>query len=85
MAAWASVVRSWLRGKGVAVRPNAYPHHATTEMTLTCYRAEKIKEDYTYVCQDIVKEFKKYDGDPYRYFARFDGEDSVTGKVCLHP
>lgn len=43
--------------------------------------AEKIKEDYTYVCQDIVKEFKKYDTDPYRYFARFAGEHSVTGRV----
>ncbi|KAL1405245.1 Actin-related protein 3 [Vanrija albida] len=42
--------------------------------------AEKIKEDYTYVCQDIVKEFKKYDTDPYRYFARFAGEHSVTGR-----
>ncbi|KAL7418531.1 Actin-related protein 3 [Cryptotrichosporon argae] len=42
--------------------------------------AEKIKEDYTYVCQDIVKEFKKYDADPYRYFARFAGEHSVTGR-----
>ena len=44
-------------------------------------RAEKIKEDYTYVCQDIVKEFKKYDADPYKYFARFAGEHSVTGRV----
>ena len=43
--------------------------------------AEKIKEDYTYVCQDIVKEFKKYDADPYRYFARYSGEHSVTGRV----
>lgn len=43
--------------------------------------AEKIKEDYTYVCQDIVKEFKKYDADPYKYFARFAGEHSVTGRV----
>ncbi|TXT04904.1 hypothetical protein VHUM_03987 [Vanrija humicola] len=42
--------------------------------------AEKIKEDYTYVCQDIVKEFKKYDADPYKYFARFSGEHSVTGR-----
>jgi len=42
--------------------------------------AEKIKEDYTYVCQDIVKEFKKYDTDPYKYFARFAGEHSVTGR-----
>ncbi|CAK9787449.1 putative actin-like protein 3 [Cutaneotrichosporon oleaginosum] len=42
--------------------------------------AEKIKEDYTYVCQDIVKEFRKYDADPYKYFARFSGEHSVTGR-----
>lgn len=42
--------------------------------------AEKIKEDYTYVCQDIVKEIKKYDADPYKYFARFAGENSVTGR-----
>jgi actin-related protein 3 len=52
-------------------------------MELTIHRAEKIKEDYTYVCQDIVKEFKKYDADPYKYFARFSGEHSVTGRVCL--
>lgn len=42
--------------------------------------AEKIKEDYTYVCQDIVREFKKYDADPYKYFARYAGEHSVTGR-----
>jgi len=47
--------------------------------------AEKIKEDYTYVCQDIVKEFKKYDSDPYKYFARFAGEHSVTGRVSGSP
>ena len=46
--------------------------------------AEKIKEDYTYVCQDIVKEFKRYDTDPYKYFARFSGEHSVTGRVSRH-
>lgn len=45
--------------------------------------AEKIKEDYTYVCQDIVKEFRKYDADPYKYFARFSGEHSVTGRVSV--
>jgi hypothetical protein len=33
------------------------------------------------VCQDIVKEFRKYDADPYKYFARFSGEHSVTGRV----
>ncbi|CAE6426658.1 unnamed protein product [Rhizoctonia solani] len=42
--------------------------------------AQKVKEDYSYVCQDIVKEFRKYDTDPYKYFARFEGEHSVTGR-----
>ena len=45
------------------------------------HSAEKIKEDHTYVCQDIVKEFKRYDADPYKYFVRFAGEHSVTGRV----
>ena len=51
-----------------------------TYVQLLINSAEKIKEDYTYVCQDIVKEFKKYDTDPYKYFARFAGEHSVTGR-----
>jgi len=42
--------------------------------------AQKIKESYSYVCQDIVKEFRKYDADPYKFFQRFDGEHSVTGR-----
>jgi hypothetical protein len=54
--------------------------HERVELTTS---AEKIKEDYTYVCQDIVKEFKKYDADPYKYFARFAGEHSVTGRVSV--
>jgi hypothetical protein len=45
--------------------------------------AGKVKENYTYVCQDIVKEFRKYDAEPYKYFERFDGEHSVTGRVRL--
>lgn len=43
--------------------------------------AAKVKEDYSYVCQDIVKEFRKYDEEPYKYFQRYDGEHSVTGRV----
>jgi actin-related protein 3 len=46
--------------------------------------ASKVKEDYSYVCQDIVKEFRKYDAEPYKYFERYDGEHSVTGKVYSH-
>ena len=45
--------------------------------------ASKIKENYSYVCQDIVKEFRKYDSDPYNMFQRYTGEHSVTGKVCV--
>jgi actin-related protein 3 len=44
--------------------------------------AGKVKEDYSYVCQDIVKEFRKYDEEPYKYFVRYDGEHSVTKRVC---
>lgn len=47
--------------------------------------ASKIKENYSYVCQDIVKEFRKYDVDPANMFQRFTGEHSVTGRVrSLH-
>ena len=45
--------------------------------------ASKVKENYSYVCQDIVREFRKYDEEPYKYFERYEGEHSVTGKVCF--
>ena len=43
--------------------------------------ASKVKEDYSYVCQDIVREFRKYDEEPYKHFERYEGEHSVTGRV----
>ncbi|KAH7089391.1 actin binding protein [Auriculariales sp. MPI-PUGE-AT-0066] len=43
--------------------------------------ASKVKEQYSYVCQDIVKEFRKYDQDPYKYLARYEGENSVNKKA----
>ena len=43
--------------------------------------ASKVKENYSYVCQDIVKEFRKYDAEPYKYFERYEDEYSVTRKV----
>ena len=43
--------------------------------------ASRDKENYSYVCQDIVKEFCKYDADPYQCFQRFEGEHSFTGRV----
>jgi hypothetical protein len=36
--------------------------------------ASKVKENYSYVCQDIVREYRKYDDEPYRYFERYEGE-----------
>lgn len=42
--------------------------------------AGKVKENYSYVCQDIVKEFRKYDAEPYKHFERYDGEHTVTGR-----
>lgn len=42
--------------------------------------AEKIKEDYSYVCGDMVKEFGKYDKEPEKFFGVYEGEHSVTGK-----
>ena len=47
--------------------------------------AGKVKENYSYVCQDIVKEFRKYDVEPYKYFERYEEEYSVTGKVIHSP
>lgn len=44
--------------------------------------AGRVKEQYSYVCQDIVKEFRKYDQEPYKFFARYEGEHTVTGRVC---
>ncbi|KAL0077821.1 actin family [Phycomyces blakesleeanus] len=42
--------------------------------------AEAIKEEYSYVCPDIVKEFKKYDQEPGKYFKKYEGVHSVTGR-----
>jgi len=40
--------------------------------------AKKIKEMYSYVCPDIVKEFRKYDTEPSKYFKVYNGINSVT-------
>jgi len=47
--------------------------------------AGKVKELHSYVCQDIVKEYRKYDAEPDKYFVKYDGENTVTGKVCRTP
>ncbi|KAG0692190.1 actin-domain-containing protein [Suillus ampliporus] len=46
--------------------------------------ASRVKENYSYACQDIVKEFRKYDAEPYKYFERYGGEHSVTGREEVH-
>lgn len=43
--------------------------------------AGKVKEDYSYVCQDIVREYRKFDADPQNMFKRFTGQHSMTGRV----
>jgi len=42
--------------------------------------AGRVKEMHSYVCQDIVKEYRKYDAEPDKYFVKYDGENTVTGK-----
>lgn len=44
--------------------------------------AERIKEQFSYVCPDIVKEFKKYDQEGDKHFEKYQGIHSVTGQVC---
>ncbi|KAI9311913.1 actin family [Dichotomocladium elegans] len=42
--------------------------------------AETIKEEYSYVCPDIVKEFKKYDQEPDKFFKKYNGIHTMTGR-----
>lgn len=54
-------------------RGEALPPEAALEV------ANKIKEQYCYVCPDIVKEYQKYDADPEK-FRTFTGKIKKTGK-----
>jgi len=42
--------------------------------------AKRVKETYSYVCPDIVKEFNKYDNEPNRWIREYTGQNSVTKK-----
>jgi len=42
--------------------------------------AKKVKEQYSYVCPDIVSEYKKYDKEPSRWFRTEQGVESVSLK-----
>ncbi|OUM62497.1 hypothetical protein PIROE2DRAFT_51680 [Piromyces sp. E2] len=55
-------------------RENSIPPEESMEV------ARKIKEMYSYTCKDIVKEFKKYDAEPSKWFKEYVGQQSVTKK-----
>ncbi|EGC31109.1 hypothetical protein DICPUDRAFT_50380 [Dictyostelium purpureum] len=40
--------------------------------------AKRVKEQYSYVCPDIVKEYAKYDGEPDKWIKTINTQDSVT-------
>ncbi|EKX44500.1 hypothetical protein GUITHDRAFT_109620 [Guillardia theta CCMP2712] len=42
--------------------------------------AKRIKERYSYVCPDIVKEFKKYDTDPDKWIKTYKSVNPVTSQ-----
>jgi len=42
--------------------------------------AKRVKEQYSYVCPDIVKEFSKYDSEPSKWFKTYTGVNSITKK-----
>ena len=42
--------------------------------------AKAIKERFSYVCPDIVAEFKKYDTDPAKWLKKYDGINEITKK-----
>eukprot|EP01116_Phalansterium_solitarium_P000027 TRINITY_DN1001_c0_g1_i1.p1 TRINITY_DN1001_c0_g1~~TRINITY_DN1001_c0_g1_i1.p1 ORF type:complete len:420 (+),score=142.13 TRINITY_DN1001_c0_g1_i1:96-1355(+) len=42
--------------------------------------AKRVKEAYSYVCPDIVKEFQKYDNDPEKWIRRVEQLNAVTKK-----
>lgn len=42
--------------------------------------AKRIKEQFSYVCPDIAKEFLKYDTEPEKWFKNFTKKDEITKK-----
>lgn len=42
--------------------------------------ARRIKEQYSYVCPDIVKEYERYDKEGDKYFKVYEGHDPVANK-----
>jgi actin-related protein 3 len=42
--------------------------------------AKRVKEQYSYVCPDIVKEYAKYDAEQSKWIRQYEGKHSVTSK-----
>lgn len=42
--------------------------------------AKRVKETYSYVCPDIVKEYQKYDTEPEKWIRQYEGVEAVTKK-----
>jgi actin-related protein 3 len=40
--------------------------------------AKRVKEQFSYVCPDLVKEYKKYDDEAAKYIKQYTGIESVT-------
>eukprot|EP01086_Lenisia_limosa_P017208 TRINITY_DN80_c0_g1_i2.p2 TRINITY_DN80_c0_g1~~TRINITY_DN80_c0_g1_i2.p2 ORF type:complete len:423 (-),score=154.23 TRINITY_DN80_c0_g1_i2:225-1493(-) len=55
-------------------RENSIPPEESLEV------AKKIKEAYSYVCPDIVKEFTKYDSDPAKWLKKYVSVHKKTNK-----
>lgn len=43
--------------------------------------AKSIKEQFCYVCPDIVKEFTKYDKEPSKWLKKYDGINNITKQL----
>ncbi|KAJ3009222.1 Actin- protein 3, partial [Thoreauomyces humboldtii] len=56
-------------------RENSIPPEDSLEV------ARRIKEMYSYVCPDIVREFQKYEADGDKWFKRHEFTHSVTKKI----
>lgn len=41
--------------------------------------AKRVKEMYSYVCPDLVKEYSKYDKDPAKFFKQYKGVKKASG------
>jgi actin-related protein 3 len=39
--------------------------------------SKRIKETYSYVCPDIVREFRKYDSEPDKWFKKYEGIEDI--------